>query len=183
MTANGKPKKTDRREWVLSALDEFEGRLTRYAARLLHDENLACDAVQHTFLRLCDASQDELDGRLASWLFTVCRNKSLDMIRRNGRIESLVNDESRLLGEDTDPAEAAEQADVHAGLRRLVDRLPASQREAIDLWLEGFNYTEIAEITERSNGAARVLVHRALMQLREHPWTQRLLSEEQQAKV
>ena len=174
MTANGKHK--NRREWVLAALEEYEGRLTSYAARLLGDAELGRDAVQHTFLRLCDQSPHKLDGRLAPWLFTVCRNKSLDMIRSNGRAELPLHDDlAEPIGHEPDPAAVVEDSDIHEGLRRLIGQLPASQSEVIDLWLNGFAYRAIGEITERSEGAARVLLHRALAALREHPWTQNLL--------
>ena len=177
MTVNGKPK--SHREWVLAALDQFERRLTRYAARLLRDEELARDAVQHAFLRLCDKRPDELGDRLAPWLFTVCRNKALDMLRRNGRTEATAQHfEDSALGRELDPADSAELSDIHVGLRRLIDELPEGQREAIDLWLEGFTYREVARITRRNEGSVRVVVHRVLVKLREHPWTRRLLEEE-----
>src|SRR4051812_47542733 len=73
-----------RREWVLAALDQYEGRLLSYAQRLLGDPDQARDVVQFTFLRLCDQSPEEIDDRLAQWLYTVCRNRALDLLR--GRV-------------------------------------------------------------------------------------------------
>jgi len=177
MTVNGNP--NSHRDWVLAALDQYERRLTRYAARVLRSDDLACDAVQHTFLRLCDKQPDELGDRLAPWLFTVCRNKALDILRRNGRDESAGREfEESTIGREPNPAVSVELCDIHAGLRRLVDELPDGQRETIDLWLEGFTYREIARITKRNEGSVRVVVHRALIKLREHPWTRRLLEQE-----
>ena len=51
----------------------------------------------------------------------------------------------------------------------------AAQREAIDLWTEGFSYREISDITGEGEGKLRVLVHRALKRLRNDPATQRIL--------
>src|SRR6476659_1411620 len=76
---------TDRRQWVLAALDQFEGRLLRYAQRLLGDPESARDVVQFVFLRLCDQSSADIDDRLAQWLYTVCRNRALDLLKSNGR--------------------------------------------------------------------------------------------------
>jgi len=75
----------DRRQWVLAALDQYEGRLLHYAQRLLGNLDEARDVVQFAFLRLCDESPDEMEGRLAQWLYTVCRNRCLDVLRANGR--------------------------------------------------------------------------------------------------
>src|SRR4029079_3549166 len=78
-------RETTRRAWVLSALDEFEGKLLRYAQRLLGNLDEARDVVQFVFLRLCDETPDNLDDRLAQWLHTVCRNRALDVLRAGGR--------------------------------------------------------------------------------------------------
>ena len=40
--------------WVLEAVDRYEAPLLRYARRLLDDCDLAADAVQHAFLKLCE---------------------------------------------------------------------------------------------------------------------------------
>jgi RNA polymerase sigma-70 factor (ECF subfamily) len=172
----------ERREWVLAALDQYEVRLLRYALRLLGgDEDLARDAVQHALLKLCSESPDSIADRLAAWLFRVCRNRAVDHLRQAGR-EQLVgwavptNDENTegMVGtaHPTDPssgpAEATESRELAACLRELVAELPPTQREALDLWCEGFSYREITEITSRQEGHIRVLVHRGLTSLRQH---------------
>src|SRR5439155_5640299 len=76
---------SDRREWVLAALDQFEARLLRYAQRLLGNLDESRDVVQFVFLRLCDQSPAKIGDRLAQWLYTVCRNRALDVLRASGR--------------------------------------------------------------------------------------------------
>ena len=61
--------------WVRDAVARFEGPLLLYARRLLSDPEAARDVVQDVFLRLCTQSHDAIDGHLAEWLFTVCRNR------------------------------------------------------------------------------------------------------------
>lgn len=181
----------NRREWVLAALEQYEGRLLRYAQRLLGDLDQARDVVQFVFLRLCDESPAAIGERLAQWLYTVCRNRALDVLRANGRegmatrvavdraadhgsTASIIEPPSR----EIDPADSAEQSELHACLRLLVERLPPSQREAIDLWAEGFTYVEISRIVQRHEGHIRVLVHRGLKTLREHPQVRALIQED-----
>ena len=166
----------DRREWVLSLLDRYEVPLTRFAARLLGDRHAARDVVQHTFLRLCDQSPGDLQDRVAQWLFTVCRNKAVDLLRARGRTESLGKTEQQpWVSKEPDPAAVAEKRDLHRRINGLVEGLPPSQREAVGLWSEGFSYRQIAEMVDRSEGAVRVLIHRALKQLRRHPLVCELL--------
>lgn len=171
---------SDSHGWVLEAVDLYELPLQRYARRLLGDFDLAADAVQHAFLKLCEQSQATLDGRVAPWLFRVCRNKALDHLRQAGRehADSEAAAMASAAGTVTDPARLAEHTDLAARLRELVKSLPAPQREAIDLWCEGFTHKEIAAITGRTEGHVRVLVHRALAALRQHPLVKPLLTTE-----
>jgi len=168
----------DPRGWVIAVLERYERPLLRYALRLLGEEAAARDAVQHAFLRLCDQSPQAVQGRAAPWLFTVCRNKAIDMLRKAKRTEPLRDDEAtEPVTDDLGPAEALQRDELHRTLNELIDRLPADQREAVDLWSEGFSYAQIAEVTGASQGSVRVLVHRALKRLREHPLARQLASE------
>ena len=178
-----RPESSDRREWVLSALAEHEARLARFAARLLRDEEAARDVVQHAFLRLCDESPVELEGRLAQWLFTVCRNRAVDVLRARKRTTSLEQlDALSEASDEPDPAVTVERQELYRRLSDLVAELPSNQREAVDLWTEGFTHAEIAQITGHSEGNVRVLVHRALKTLRRHPVARQLVGEATEAK-
>ena len=138
--------------------------------------------VQHAFLRLCDRAADDLHGRVAQWLFTVCRNKAVDILRGRGRTASLGQTETPdCVGREPDPAVVAEKRELYRRLGRLIDGLPPNQREAIGLWAEGFTYREIAGIVDRKEGNVRVLVHRALKSLREHPLARELFGRPAQA--
>ena len=166
-----------RREWVIALLDRYELPLTRFAKRMLGDEDAARDVVQHAFLRLCDQGPDEIEGRAAQWLFTVCRNRAVDCLRARQRTASL--DDVALpacVGREPDPALLAERHDLYGRVRRVVEQLPAAQCEAITLWAEGFSYREIARIADTTEGNVRVLVHRALKSLRQHPLARQLLA-------
>lgn len=177
------PDSGDPRGWVLEAVDLYELPLQRYARRLLGDFDLAADVVQHTFLKLCEQSQDAVDGRVAPWLFRVCRNRALDHLRQRGRDLALATDDRRSPGPASaaDPAHAAEHRDLAARLRELVKQLPSPQREAIDLWCEGFTHKQIAEITGRTEVHVRVLTHRGLSALRGHPLVREWLAADRPA--
>lgn len=173
--------------WVLEAVDRYEAPLARYARRLLDDCDLAADAVQHAFVKLCEESHEQLEGRVAPWLFRVCRNRAVDHLRRAGRERSLLESDAAggdvtggaaaVAGREADPAVAAERADLARHVATLLAGLPAPQRETIDLWCEGLSYKQIAEVTGRTEGNIRVLAHRGLTALRGHPQVQPLLAE------
>jgi RNA polymerase sigma-70 factor (ECF subfamily) len=157
-----------RRQWVLAVLDRYEAPLVRYAAGIVGDGDSAREAVQHAFLQLCEQVPDELRGREAPWLFRVCRNKALDLVRlRRRHAGDGETDLAALAGREPDPAQAAERQDLCGELGRLLAELPDNQREAIHLWCEGFTYREISRVAGQSEGNVRVLVHRGITKLRQ----------------
>lgn len=173
--------------WVMEAVERYEQSLLRYARRLVGDLDLAHDAVQHTFLKLCGESKEAIEHRLGPWLFAVCRNRAIDHLRRGGRERPMGDGSSpsRQHGHDAqpspssreaDPAVVAEAHDLAARLHRLLAELPPAQAEAIELWCQGFSYRQIAEITGRQEGNVRVLAHRGLTKLRAHPLVRGLLA-------
>ena len=175
-----------RRVWILAALEQFEGKLVRYARRLLGHEDQARDIVQFVFLRLCDQQPQEIDARLAQWLYTVCRNRALDVLRQENRtgVGWAVPTEGRGGGCsppyscERDPADSTEQAELHDVVRLLIEQLPANQREAIDLWADGFSYREISQVMNKQEGHIRVLVHRGLKAIREDARVRGLIENE-----
>ena len=178
------PAAGDPSHWVLEAVETYELPLLRYARRLLDDLDLAHDAVQHAFVKLCEQSQDQLQGRVAPWLFRVCRNKAVDHLRQAGRERVLLDTatDSPAVAppqdiREADPAELAEQHDLAELVGRLLAHLPTSQRETLDLWCSGLTYRQIAEVTGRSEGNVRVLAHRGLTRLRTHPRIRTLVND------
>ena len=74
-----KPDPTSQTEWVRVTVEQYAGPLTRYAASILGNAAQAQDVVQDTFIRLCAREQGSVEAHLAEWLFTVCRNRALDI--------------------------------------------------------------------------------------------------------
>jgi RNA polymerase sigma-70 factor (ECF subfamily) len=153
-------------EWVVDALDRHERPLIRYAKWLLGDAEMARDVVQETFLRLCREDPARLNGHLAAWLFTVCRNLALDTREKASRSASLEHAEVPVVY-DLDGQHDARQA-----LGRVLDvlaTLPRNQREVVYLKFQGgLSYKEIAAITALSTSNVGFLLHTAVRAIRHH---------------
>ena len=153
---------------VRSAVEQFQGPLLRYAARLVGDPDRARDVVQDVFLRLATQPADAVTGHLAEWLFTVCRNRAFDVHRKEGRMTAFAEGaEERVVAAEPRPGAALEAAEAHAAVLRLIDRLPAHQQEVIRLKFQnGFSYKEISRITSLSVSNVGFLIHTAIKTLR-----------------
>jgi len=154
--------------WVRSAVERFEGPLTSYAARLLGDAESARDVVQDTFLRLCAQPRGPLEPRLAEWLFTVCRNRALDVLRKESRMTQLSEEQVQVrTSPDPGPPDVAERRESTARVLHLLDALPPGQREVIRLKFQnGFSYQEISRISGYSVGNVGYLIHVGLKTIR-----------------
>ncbi len=146
-------------EWLRAVLEQYESRLIRYARRITGDLELARDAVQDTFLRLCAEPGGKVDDYVGPWLFRVCRSRALDLVKAKRPDEG----EDGLLGlpsqEDPPPA-VLEHKEQLREVMRLVDHLPPHQQEVIRLKFQhGFSYKEISAITGLSIGNVGFLIH------------------------
>jgi len=155
---------TNQQVWITDVMRRHEGSLLRYAQGLVHDSETARDLVQDCFLGLCSQDRRRLDGNVAQWLFTVCRNRAIDHLRQRGRAQEL--DDAEPMPE-ADPARHAETADDRSRLRAAIDRLPARQRELIRLKFEGrLSYKQISEVTGLSVSNVGFQLHTAIKTLR-----------------
>ena len=147
---------------------EQRGPLTRYAARLLGDPDRARDVVQDTFVKLMAQPLDAINGHAVEWLFTVCRHRALDVLRKEGRMRRFDPGQvERVTAPDARPGRALEHAETHATILRMIDRLPPNQQEVVRLKFQnGFSYKEISRITTLSVGNVGFLIHTAVARLR-----------------
>src|SRR5213592_481452 len=76
-------------DWMRDVLREHEGPLLRYATRLTGNLDTARDVVQDTFLKLYREKPQRFNSHLPEWLFTVCRNRALDGMRKESRLDPL----------------------------------------------------------------------------------------------
>lgn len=160
--------------WIRRLVDDYEAPLIRYAARITGDVSRARDIVQDTFLRLCRESREQIEPIAAQWLYRVCRNRALDVQRKDHRM--VATDFSKLPDDrggrfcDTgqlDPALKAAQSDESLKALRLMAELPERQQEVIRLKIEhGLAYREIAAITGHSVSNVGYLLHVGLKTLR-----------------
>ena len=155
-------------KYIRAAVAEFQTPLIRYAARLVSDPDRARDIVQDTFLKLVEQELETLDGHLAEWLFTVCRHRSLDVLRKEGRMKRFEEgQEDRVTSDEPRPLRSLETAEVQEAVLKLIDGLPQNQQEVIRLKFQnGFSYKEISRITALSVSHVGVLIHNAVGRLR-----------------
>ena len=147
---------------------EQQAPLTRYAARLLNDPDRARDVVQDTFIKFMAQTREAINGHAVEWLFTVCRHRALDVLRKEGRMKRFEEGQvERVTAPEPRPGRDLEHAETHAVILQMIDRLPPNQQEVVRLKFQnGFSYKEISRITTLSVSNVGFLIHTAVARLR-----------------
>ena len=158
-----------REHFIEQAMADYESPLIGYAATILHDTDRARDVVQDTFIRLCQQDIEKVRTNLKSWLFTVCRNRALDVLRKNKHTQPLEEVRwKKVAGPGLQPDEQADFDERLARVMQLLNRLSDKQREVILLkFQQGLSYQEIQKVTGLTSGNIGFLIHTGLKRIRE----------------
>lgn len=157
-----------KRAWIRETLSQWEGPLLRYATKIVSDVDVARDVVQDTFVKLCQQPREDVEDHLAQWLFTVCRNRALDVRRKETRMNTQSISAAREVpAKGPAPSEVAEARQDRSRILGAMDTLPENQRECLRLKFQnGMSYKEIAAITGLSVSNVGYLIHVGIKALR-----------------
>ena len=138
--------------------------LYRLALRITLNREEAEDIVQDTLMKVWDRRDDWQDiDSIEAFSLTICRNLSLDRMKRAGASNRPIGD-SEALTADTrgDPYEHAAGKDRVEQVKRIVDSLPEKQKSCMQLRdFEGKSYKEIAQVMGITEEQVKVNIFRA----------------------
>ena len=140
----------------------------RYATKIVGDVDVARDVVQDTFVSLCQQRREDVQDHVAPWLFTVCRNRAIDVRRRENRMNTqTMGAAAEVASAAPAPSEVAEARQDRSRILGALDTLPDNQRECIRLKFQnGMSYKEIATITGLTVTNVGYLIHVGIKALR-----------------
>lgn len=126
---------------------------------VLQDTLLAIHAARHTY---------RPDQPFANWMYGIARHKMIDHLRREGRKTSHEMESTPLAEMVAAPGNDPEAALISRQLKKVIDTLPAKQKQIVVLTkLEGFSMAEAGRKLGMSEGATKIAAHRAYKTLQE----------------
>ncbi len=154
--------------WRQETVRRYEGHLVRYAARLVGDEHRARDVAQDTFLRFCREPRGKIESHVRQWLFAVCRNRAMDILKKENRMTTLSEDQAHsCTSRDDDPTVGVQRQDAVRVAVAALAALPKNQQEVIRLKVQdGLSYREISEVTGLSVSNVGYLLHQGIKSIR-----------------
>jgi RNA polymerase sigma-70 factor (ECF subfamily) len=141
----------------------------RYVFYRVGDPSDAEDLTEQVFLNAWKAlpNYERRKSPFASWLYRIAHNAVVDYHRRQ-RPAVLVpsREEVEWVSDQPLPVEQVIKAEEVAELAAAIAQLPDDQQQVIVLrFIEGLKHVEVARIMGKSEGACRVIQHRALVAL------------------
>jgi RNA polymerase sigma-70 factor, ECF subfamily len=140
----------------------YAGRVLAYARQLSRHGDAAEDVTQEVFVAVWRraASYRPERGDVTGWLYTITRNKLVDLWRRTGEANDFGELDERLAG-------TAEPGDLHLSIRQALARVAPDQRRAIEMaYFGGLTYEETARRLELPLGTLKSRIRTGLKTLR-----------------
>ncbi len=149
----------------------LKNELYRLALRITMNAAEAEDVVQETMMKVWNRrDQWEQIESIEAFCLTICRNLSLDKVRRmDNQTQSLdAAYDPKDMGVSSNPEEQAIQSDRIRLVRQMISQLPEKQRSCMQLRdMEGKSYKDIAAILDITEEQVKVNIFRARQTIRE----------------
>lgn len=143
------------------AVDMYADNVFRFVVKHIKNEMTAQDIMQEAFMKVWIKREEIEADKVKSYLFTTAYHCLIDWInkeKRSGDIEKVENNMT---------APSSMEFDVNSVLEQALNRLPEIQKTVVLLRdYEGYNYAEIAEITQLNESQVKVYIFRARQALK-----------------
>ena len=155
----------------------YEMRVWRYLERNVSNQATADELMQEVWFAVArEAPRYQPAARFTTWLFTIARNRMIDVLRTSRRhvsLEAIGYEAEPVVGQLTTepsvgPFAAAVVREQAGALARALAELPHEQRDAFLLHIEGgLSVDEVAAITASSFETTKSRLRYARSRLRE----------------
>lgn len=147
----------------------FAPRVKSYLLRLGSNDHQAEDLMQDVMLLVWRRAEqfDPAQASLSTWIFTIARNRRIDVLRKEGRPEFDPNDPALVPDSEPQPDASVEAEQKHALIREAIEDLPEEQAELLRLnFFEELPHSAIAERLGLPLGTVKSRLRLALTRMR-----------------
>lgn len=148
--------------------DKYVDRIYRFIFLKVSSSDIAEDLSSETFLRGWQAFQNKKNIKNPqAFLYKIARNLVVDHYREKGKVQLISAEYTSIIDPRQDLEKKAMLAsDVNQVMQVMSHLKDDYQNVIIWRYLDEMSISEIAQILDRTKGATRVLLHRALKNLK-----------------
>ena len=149
----------DDKQFIKELLN-LEYELSRYAIKLTRCEEKAQDLLQETFLKVLSNSEKyKEDNNFRAWVYAIMKNQFINEYRRekkNNICDYLKSDYEYL---NNILSITPESILTEKEILIEINKLPAKMGKPFKMYINGYSYNEIVEITEINLGTIKSRIH------------------------
>ncbi len=157
-------------------LSRYQDKLFNYIYFVVHNQELAEDIFQETFVKAIVTIQQgryTADGKFSAWITRIAHNLVIDSFRQERNENTVSNEEGEIdlfnnaeLCDDNIEMQMVNDQTLN-DVRRLVNALPDNQREVVYMrYYQDLSFKEIADITGVSINTALGRMRYAILNMR-----------------
>lgn len=149
--------------------DHFKERIYRFIYFRIGHKEISEDILSDTFVKAwLKIDQVNSPKALSSWLYQVAKNNIIDYYRIRKTTVDLEEVADIIIEEGVNPVDEANLQIEHLKILKLLDSLPKEQQDVIKYkFFEDLTNGEIAHVMGKTEGAIRVIQHRAIIKLKD----------------
>lgn len=130
-------------------MQRYEARLLRYVIYLIHDEPMASDAVQETFIKSYKNLQSfNAKYKFSSWIYRIAHNEAMNIIKHDKHIlHELEVEDVHESSYETTTISDIDSTILQGDVKACLDSLDIKYREVLMLqFYENMKYSEISDV-------------------------------------
>ena len=149
--------------------DKYINQIYRFVFLKVNSKEIAEDITSETFLKAWESYKNNKIENVSAFLYQVARNLLTDYYRQKSRTQFLPLDSVSIIDPSNNlKEESQDKSDIEI-IKSALSRLENENYQNIIIWhyLNDLSIKEISKINNQSEGAVRVMLSRALKELKE----------------
>jgi len=149
--------------------DKYINQIYRFVFLKVNSKEIAEDITSETFLKVWESYKNNKIENVSAFLYQVARNLITDYYRQKSRTQFLPLESVSIIDPSNNlKEESQDKSDIEI-IKSALSRLENENYQNIIIWhyLNDLSIKEISKINNQSEGAVRVMLSRALKELKE----------------
>ena len=152
--------------------DEYVDSIYRFVFIKVNSNEIAEDLTSEVFLKSWEKFKQKQGDSIENpraYLYKIARNRIIDFYRERGKTTIISIEQEKIVLKSDENLEENQEKDMNLEkIQKALTNLNSDYQDVIILrHIDGLSIKDIAKILDKSNGATRVMLHRAMKQLKE----------------
>jgi len=149
--------------------DKYINQIYRFVFLKVNSKEIAEDITSETFLKVWESYKNNKIENVSAFLYQVARNLITDYYRQKSRTQFLPLESVSIIDPSNNLKEESQDKSDIETIKSALFRLENENYQNIIIWhyLNDLSIKEISKINNQSEGAVRVMLSRALKELKE----------------